>query len=191
MNKINLLLLLFISFTELCDSQSFKADSIEINCTTSEYYINNRYITVLKYLCTNRSYQKVWLWFSDENSFNLTDEEKIKKYFLSKKPNSDWSLFEIGNDPNIESFHPNTANSFIKRFDANHSFAIYLMVNKQLKKVEKQKYFSCINKIVRVFREQEMINAIPNINKLLDFIFYKYDFIIFDMKDFKRWQRIN
>jgi hypothetical protein len=99
MNKINLLLLLFISFTELCDSQPFKADSIEISCTTSdsEYYINNRYITVLKYLCTNRSSQKVWLWFSDENSCNLTDEEVEKDKITIFKVEGDKNASDLYN----------------------------------------------------------------------------------------------
>jgi hypothetical protein len=171
-------LVICLLFTEFCFAKAEHQDSIEFKSNIAIYFLDKQQITTLTYRYVNRSNQPLWLWFDKDDASTLTDNEKIKKYFLTKKNGDDVSFYQIGMDGSVNSFSPNISFSFLKRISPNHSFSVQIISKKEINEKSKQKIDSYINKKILIFTEKKMTSVIPTINGMNEYVFYKEDFII-------------
>jgi len=171
-------LVICILLIESCFAKVELQDSLEFKSNIARYFFDKQQITTLTYKYVNRNNQPLWLWFDKDNASNLTDSEKIKKYFMTKKKGDDFSFYQIGMDGNVNPFSPNISFSFLKRISPNHSFLVQIISKQKINGILKNKIDSYIHKKILIFTENKMTSVIPTINGMYEYVFYKEDSII-------------
>lgn len=178
MKTITKILIICLLLIESCFAKSELQDSIEFKSNASKYFFDKQQITTLTYRYTNRSIQPLWLWFDLYDASNLTDNEKIKKYFLKKRKGDDFTFYQIGMDGNVNPFTPNISFSFLKRIPANYSFTVQIISKKEIDVKSKQKIDLYIKNKILIYTEKKMTSVIPTIDGMYEYVFYKEDIII-------------
>jgi len=173
-----LLILVFWAMYNGIHAKTQRPDSITLVSHTTEYYVASSQISVITYKFTNNGNQKVWLWFENDNIKNLSDYEKIRKYFIFKKSNEDVSFYQMGMDDNVESFVPNLCGSFVKRILPKSFFSIQIISQKKINSKLRQKIDNYIENNIITYKESVIVSVIPTIDKMFDDVFYKENFIV-------------
>lgn len=95
-----------------------------IERNVSEYYVDTLY-SQIDFHYSNTSDSVLVLWIEKENVDSLSNSQKIKKYFYTRK--GDWSLMQMIWDGNFTSFVPGLFDSFMKVIKPKQQFKVTIL----------------------------------------------------------------
>ena len=185
MNTKNYIVIFIFLITGISFAQTKLPEGVELKKECSNYFIDHTRVNSILYKFFNNSKQPVWLWIERTSVSNLSDDEKIRSYFLKKDNGDDASLYQIGMDGSVGTFIPTIFKTFVKCISPNDIFSIQIISKKHIKAKTKQKVFSYFDKRILIYTEKDMTTHIPDINKMAQIVFYKADSIVLYLNTLK------
>jgi hypothetical protein len=120
MKRLGLVVLGLISTLSLYSQKEL----VKIDSRVSEYYVDTLY-SQIDFHYANISDGALILWIEKDNVDSLSDSQRIRKHFFTKK--GDWSLMQILWDGNVASFVPGLFDSFIKIIKPDEKFTVSIL----------------------------------------------------------------
>lgn len=110
----------------------------------------------------NTEKELLWLWINN-NEESVSDSVAIRHFFM--KRHGDFSLFEIGVDPNMESclWHPSAQiELFVKCIEPNHSFTFVFYKEVCDEEIKKNNCFSVDS--IKIYNNTQVTRYCPGID---------------------------
>lgn len=180
MTKRIVLLILAIGYITSLIGQNNISTNVISNC----YFMNNSKYDVITVKISSNG-QDSWIWFDDRGNSKLNDKENIYNHFIRK--NSEFSLFQLSMDANIETFTPALFSSFVKKIRFNEEFYIHF-IGLSSNDFTVESLISYLKTVIRVYPERIIFKEFPQLKFMLDnkIIFYEENYITIMIKDFMK-----
>ena len=169
-------LFIFLAFLG-CNAQSIVNKNIDFKIDSSSYFIGNKKIVSLIYEIYNNDNEAVWLWIVKDEIEKISDSLKIRRHFFQKPEGSDFSLYQIAMDRNVETFTPVLFDAFTKRILPKNHFTIQVITKGKITESIKKEVINYLDHHIIFYNENDMLKVIPSINEMGQAIFYKQDLI--------------